>query len=278
MMVRQAAALVQALCYFKFFNREPFISLLMQNPQTEGVTAHLPLAERWRRLRAAYRICNLASHHVLGFTVKLALLVYFAFTILFLVLKYAVLPNIDYYKGDIERLASDAVGNRVSIARIYASWDGLRPNLFLGDVVLRDPQGRPALSLPSVSATLAWWSLLAGEARFETLDIIRPMLDVRRDAAGRLSVAGIALGGQPGGPPNDWALRQRQIVIREGKISWTDQQRGGAELTLENVNMVLLNNWNRHRFAVHATPPASLARSSVSQARTEPLPWFSSNG
>jgi hypothetical protein len=61
------------------------------------------LAARWHRLRAAYRICNLATHHVLGFTVKLALLLYFAFTILFLTLRYAVLPNIDHYKGDIER-------------------------------------------------------------------------------------------------------------------------------------------------------------------------------
>jgi uncharacterized protein (TIGR02099 family) len=232
----------------------------MQNPETEGVTAHLPMAERWRRLRAAYRICNLASHHVLGFTVKLALLLYFAFAILFLMLKYAVLPNIDYYKGDIERLASRAVGNQVSIARIYASWEGLRPNLFLGDVVLRDAQGRPALTLPSVSATLAWWSLLAGEARFETLDIIRPSLDVRRDAAGKLSVAGIALEGPKGGAPNDWVLRQRQIVIREGQVRWTDQLRGAPALALENVNLVLLNSWNRHRFALHATPPASLAQ------------------
>ena len=232
----------------------------MQNPETEGVTAHLPLAERWRRLRAAYRICNLASHHILGFTVKLALLVYFALAILFLMLRYAILPNIDYYKGDIERMASRAVGNQVSIARIYASWEGLHPNLFLGDVVVRDPQGRAALTLPSVSATLAWWSLLAGEARFETLDIIRPSLDVRRDADGKLTVAGIALGGPPGGAPNDWVLRQRQIVIREGQISWTDQQRGAPALALKDVNLVLMNTWNRHRLALKATPPASLAQ------------------
>jgi uncharacterized protein (TIGR02099 family) len=232
----------------------------MHNPETEGVTAHLPLAERWRRLRAAYRFCNLASHHILGFTIKLALLVYFALAILFLLLRYAVLPNIDYYKGDIERLASRAVGNQVTIARIYASWEGLRPNLFLGDVVLRDPQGRAALSLPSVSATLAWWTLLAGEARFETLDIIRPSLDVRRDRAGKLTVAGIAIEGPKGGAPNDWVLRQHQIVIREGKISWTDQQRGAPELALDNVNLVLHNTWNRHRFGLQATPPASLAQ------------------
>ncbi|MES2759387.1 MAG: YhdP family protein [Pseudomonadota bacterium] len=238
----------------------------MHNPDTadvaavEDVAPHLPLAERWRRVRAAYRICNLASHHILGFTVKLALLFYFTLAFVFLMLRYAILPNIDYYKGDIERLASRALGNPVSIARIYASWDGLRPNLFLGDVVLRDPQGREALTLPSVSATLAWWSLLAGEARFETLDIIRPTLDVRRDALGKLTVAGFPLGGPAGGAPNDWALRQRQIVIREGQVRWTDQLRGAPELALSNVNMLLQNTWNRHRFALHATPPASLAQ------------------
>ncbi|MDB5906363.1 MAG: hypothetical protein JWP34_477 [Massilia sp.] len=232
----------------------------MQNPETEAASAHLPIAERWRRLRAAYRICNLASHHILGFTVKLALLVYFAFAVLFLMLRYAILPNIDYYKGDIERMASRAVGNQVSIARIYASWEGLRPNLFLGDVVVRDPQGRAALSLPSVSATLAWWSLLVGEAHFETLEIIRPTLDVRRDAAGKLTVAGIPLEGPKGGAPNDWALRQPQIVIREGQLIWTDQLRGAPALVLQDVNLMLLNQWNRHRFALHATPPASLAR------------------
>ena len=93
------------------------------------MTGEGPLLARWHRLRAAYRFCNLATHHALGFTVKLALLLYFAFTILFLALRYAVLPNIDHYKGDIERAASRAAGNQVTISRIYASWSGLRPSL-----------------------------------------------------------------------------------------------------------------------------------------------------
>src|SRR5690242_9152786 len=78
-----------------------------------GAHEHLPLAERWRRLRAAYRYANLASHHVLGFTLKAVLLVYFTFMLLFLALRWAVLPNIDLYKPDIERAASRALGNQV---------------------------------------------------------------------------------------------------------------------------------------------------------------------
>ncbi|HZV67163.1 MAG TPA: DUF3971 domain-containing protein, partial [Telluria sp.] len=234
----------------------------MHNPEQQTASEHLALAERWRRVRSAYRLANLASHHLLGFTVKLALLVYFAFMVLFLMLRYAILPNVDYYKGDIERLASRALGNQVSIARIYASWRGLRPNLFLGDVILRDAQGRQLLALPSVSATVSWWSVAAGEARFEALEIIRPELDVRRMTDGKLSVAGIVLDNtQPGdGKGADWIFKQREIVIREGRLHWTDQQRGAPELTLENVNMALLNRWNAHRMALQATPPAALGQ------------------
>jgi uncharacterized protein (TIGR02099 family) len=221
--------------------------------------AHLPLAERWRRVYACYRYANLASHHLLGFTVKAVLLIYFIFMILFLALRYAVLPNIDMYKPDIERAASRALGNQVTIARVYASWRGLHPNLYLGDVRLRDPQGRQVLLLPSVSATLSWWSVVAAEPRFDNLEINRPELDVRRTADGVLWVAGVRIdpnrqGGDSGGA--DWLLRQREIVIREGRLSWTDQLRAAPVLQLSNLTMVLQNRWTAHRFSLRATPPA----------------------
>ena len=57
------------------------MSVLKDNlvEQIEAVEA--PLKERWHRLQAAYRFWNLATHHILGFTIKLVLLLYFAFTI-----------------------------------------------------------------------------------------------------------------------------------------------------------------------------------------------------
>ncbi|GAB3439948.1 YhdP family protein [Massilia solisilvae] len=234
----------------------------MHNPDPQTAHEHLPLAERWRRLRAAYRYANRASHHVLGFTLKLVLLVYFVFTALFLFLRYAVLPNIDYYKPDVERAASRVLGNQVTISRLYASWHGLHPNLFLGDVSLHDRQGRQLLALPSVSATLSWWSVIAAEPRFESLELIRPELDVRRTPDGTLFVAGVRLEqGKPGAPSGpDWLFRQREIVIREGRLHWTDEARGAPELALSGVSLVLVNHWNTHRFALKATPPAALGQ------------------
>jgi uncharacterized protein (TIGR02099 family) len=232
----------------------------MQNPSEETVTGSVPLAVRWQRLRSAYRVCNLATHHVLGFTLKLALLVYFAFAVLLLALRYLVLPNIDHYKGDIERLASRAVGNPVTIDRIYASWSGLSPSLFLGDVVLRDQQGREVLALPSVSATLSWWSVAAADVRFESLELIRPKLDVRREADGKLYAAGvyIDLNKKGDGQGADWLLAQREIVIREGQLDWTDKLRGTPQVSLADVRLVLRNKWRRHQFGMTATPPAAL--------------------
>ena len=194
---------------------------------------HVPLAERWARARACYRYANLASHHVLGFTVKAVLLAYFAFMVLFLALRWAILPNIDIYKPDIERAASRALGNQVTIARVYASWRGLHPNLYLGDVRLRDRAGRQLLALPSVSATVSWWSVVAAEPRFEALEINRPELDVRRGPDGIIAVAGVRIdpNKKEEGGGADWLLRQHEVVIREGRLSWTDELRGAPTPT-----------------------------------------------
>jgi uncharacterized protein (TIGR02099 family) len=218
---------------------------------------HVPLAVRWARARACYRYANLASHHVLGFTIKAVLLVYFAFMALFLVLRYAVLPNIDIYKPDIERAASRALGNQVTIARVYASWRGLHPNLYLGDLRLHDRAGRQLLALPSVSATLSWWSVVAAEPRFEALEINRPELDVRRGADGVIFVAGVRIdpNRKEEGGGADWVLRQHEIVIREGRLTWTDERRGAPTLALSDVTLVLQNRWTTHRFALKAAPP-----------------------
>jgi uncharacterized protein (TIGR02099 family) len=230
-------------------------------PQAEQdqqhVEAHTPLGVRWVRARACYRYTNLASHHLLGFAIKAGLAVYFLCAVLFLLLRYAILPNIDLYKPDIERAASRAIGNQVTISRVYASWRGLNPNLYLGDVLVRDRAGNHLLGLPSVSATLSWWSLLAIEPRFETLEINRPELDVRRGADGVLVVAGVRLdpNKKDEGGGADWLLRQREIVIREGHLAWTDLLRGTSALDLTQVTLVLQSHWTDHRFALHATPP-----------------------
>src|ERR1043165_3710236 len=108
-------------------------------------------------------------------------------------LRYWFLPHIESYRDDIAAAISRAVDLHVTIGRISADWDGMRPHLKLERVVVYDRSGKPALDLDRVESTIAWRSLAALELHFEALDVYRPALEVRRDAHGKLSIAGIEL-------------------------------------------------------------------------------------
>jgi uncharacterized protein (TIGR02099 family) len=85
---------------------------------------------------------------------------------------------------------------------------------------------------------------------------------VRRTAQGALFVAGVRLeqGKQGAGGGPDWLFRQREILVRQGRVHWTDEQRGAPALALDDVTLVLQNRWNTHRLALKATPPAALGQ------------------
>lgn len=193
--------------------------------------------------------------------VKLLVVVYFVFCALVLALRYVVLPHIDNYKPDIERFASQAIGNKVTVAILEASWEGLRPKLSLHNVAIHDKFGNEALKLPEVSATLSWLSVPFGELRLHHLEIDRPDMDVQRDAEGKLYVAGIYIDAGKGGDGKglDWVLSQREIVIRDGRLRWNDYKRAAPELVLNEVNFVLRNQWQHHHLALKAKPPAAFA-------------------
>src|SRR6185295_3593279 len=91
------------------------------------------------------------------------------------------------------------------------------------DVQVLDAEQRVALSLPRVAASLSPRSLLALEPRFAQLLIDAPALDIRRDAAGHIRVAGLDFGGKDvgaddGGDAAHWFFKQEEFVIRGGMV------------------------------------------------------------
>ncbi|MBS1187880.1 MAG: hypothetical protein H6R04_1898 [Burkholderiaceae bacterium] len=236
---------------------------MANDPQNQPNPLPFPqrVAAAWNALAAGYRRANAAAWNLPGILLKLLLAVYFLFCLAFLSLRFFVLPNIGQYKGDIERLASRALSMPVSVASIDASWHGLRPQLQLEGVVVRDRQGRAALNLPGVKAVVAWRSIPSFGLRLHRLEIRQPDLDIRRDANGKLYVAGLPISTEADsdGAGADWVMQQQEIVIRDGQLRWTDEMRKAPELALKDVNLILQNGWRHHRFQLRATPPAALA-------------------
>jgi uncharacterized protein (TIGR02099 family) len=175
-------------------------------------------------------------------------------------LRYWILPNIESYREDIARVVSERARQKVTIERIDANWEGLRPQLKLENLTVHDAAGRPSFRLARTDLTLSWLSVATLELRFHAIDIHRPTLHVRRDPRGAVTIAGIEVSGGEGDSGfADWLLRQRRIEVLDATLVWTDEHRKAPPLELKHVFLNVQSRGGRHRFGLRATPPRDLA-------------------
>jgi uncharacterized protein (TIGR02099 family) len=175
-------------------------------------------------------------------------------------LHWLILPHIEQWRVPIEAQASRMLGAPVKIGAIEVRSSGWVPAIELRDVRILDAEQRVALSLPHVAAAFSVHSLLVFEPRFEQLLIDAPSLDIRRDAAGHIRIAGLDFGSnaasaEDGGAAADWFFKQHEFVIRNGTLRWIDEQRQTPALVLSGVDIVVRNGLREHALRLDATPP-----------------------
>ncbi|MDP2134301.1 MAG: TIGR02099 family protein, partial [Sulfuritalea sp.] len=216
--------------------------------------------------RLLYRLRRLPQAHpwlgaLLRATLWTMAIGYFAFGLLLVTLRYAILPQIESYRGNVEHLISAAINRPVGIRSIEAGWSGLHPELKLAGFEIRDAEGRAALGFDLVEAELSWSSLWHLELRLARLELNAPSLLLRRDRDGRFFAAGLEITPQAGDEEGfaDWLLVQERVVIRNAGIAWHDELRNAAPLELTQLNFQLDNRGSRHRFGLTAAPPEHLA-------------------
>ena len=170
-------------------------------------------------------------------------------------LHFVIVPRIAEFRPTLEQQASRMLGVSVRIGGIVARSNGLIPSLELNDVRLLDSEGREVLKLPSVLAALSARSLLG--LGLEQLTIDHPELDVRRSKDGRIWIAGFPLSNSDGvdSAGADWVFSQPELVIRQGKVTWTDEMRNVPTLALTEVNWVVRNQSRNHSMRLDANPP-----------------------
>jgi uncharacterized protein YhdP len=231
---------------------------LSSTAQAPDAAAPRTERRRHRGWRAAWRI---------AFTALFGL--WSLLLLAWLILQWGIVPRVAQYKPQIEQRASAALGVPVTIGAIRVQSSGWMPLFELDDVVLAPRAGQEgeALRLPRVSAALSARSILGLAVRFEQLHVEGAALEVRRDAAGRLFVAGIEVRSGAADAPHDddasgtdWLLAQREIVVRNGRLRWIDERQAAPPLDLSAVDLVLRNRLGRHEMRVDATPPAEVGQ------------------
>lgn len=189
------------------------------------------------------------------------------------VLLWVILPRVGEWRTELAQQATKALGLKVEIRQVLGRADGLWPTLTLQDVRLLEADGRVALSLPTVEArlsltTLSPQALLDGEVRLDRLTLVGPTLDIRRDAAGDIHIAGLQLPSKPspggGSAGLDWVLSQSRIEIRQGTVRWSDDWLRAPTLALDDVNLRVRNRPSLrgrvHELDVAATPPVAFGQ------------------
>jgi uncharacterized protein (TIGR02099 family) len=187
------------------------------------------------------------------------------FFALLLVVRFVVFPQVESRRADIAAALSQKIGQPVEIDAIATGWDGWNPKLSIRGLRFRDRADRsaePLLDLPRVELIVSWTSLPLLDFRLRELVVDEPRLSVRRDAGGRIRIAGIAIDPDrrtDDAPLTDWLLRQREIVVRNALITWDDELRHAPQLVLDEVQFRLEHSFGHHRFGLTGTPPSELA-------------------
>ncbi|MBP7308917.1 MAG: TIGR02099 family protein [Polaromonas sp.] len=203
-----------------------------------------------------WRFCALASRIILW----LIVLCWALFALAWVVLHGIIVPRIDELRPQLEIQATKALGVPVRIGQVAAVAHGMVPSFELKDVVLSDLQGREALRLNRVLTAISPASLL--QLNVEQLYIESPNLEIRRNLAGKIFIAGLDLSDKDktssGGL--DWFFSQPEFLVRNGTVRWVDERPNGImgvppPLVLSQVDFVSRNPFNKHLLRLDATPP-----------------------
>ncbi|HEY7803576.1 MAG TPA: hypothetical protein VIC30_03975, partial [Orrella sp.] len=119
-----------------------------------------------------------------------AILAYFVVAAGLLVTRYYVLPRVDQWRPDIQKVLSEAVGTPVTFDAISADWRGLNANLTLTNLTIRDEGGVAQLGIPKTDAILSWRSLIAMEPVFRYVGLDDVIVVARRAPEGTIFVGG----------------------------------------------------------------------------------------
>lgn len=204
----------------------------------------------------------------LRWLIRLILVAYFLLAIVVLGLRYVVLPQIDQWRPQIQQQLGQALGVRVNLGPVTASWHGLNPVIRVDGMHLFNDRDQRVLDVPSAVAQLRWTALLYGQLQFTVVQVKGVELNISRDPLGhiwmlgrRIDQADSASATVNAHPLLAWLMMQRSLVLTQAKVRWRDAWRQAPDLYFDDVDIRVANQGGHHRAALRFTAPSELGQS-----------------
>lgn len=170
---------------------------------------------------------------------------YFGLGLGLLTLRYAVLPQIDHWRPQIEQRLADALGVQVRLGALHADWHGWDPVLDVQGLSLSETNGHELLSAPTVRVRLNWRAMLPGHQGLLRLQVSGMGLDVSRLPDGRVSLLGLSFEPGEAAPVAlplwlRWVLSQPLIAFHDVTVRWRDQN--APPLSFDQISAVWVHD------------------------------------
>ncbi len=164
------------------------------------------------------------------------------------------------YRGDVEDLLSEAIGQPVSLGEIRAGWTGWTPELRLSDVSLLhgDPllqDNALASNWNEVRLMLApWRSLTRGALTASRIVIDRPVVTLRGPLARPSTETNASSGADlllTLSSAINWAKRLGTVALRDASLVWQPKPSGASQVLIDKLSIDIRSDHERNTVTAH---------------------------
>lgn len=174
---------------------------------------------------------------------------YVAVALMFLMLKWAVIPSLSLYKDELSYWVSARTGQTVQLADMGAEMVGFNVYFSLSNVSFLDENRRQTFGVEKVNGAISLWSLLTLSPDFINLELIKPHVQVDKDTDG-WRLAGFDLSEevspeQSDSPLVSWLLDQHRVMAAQASIQLNVSGRSDP-FYLDGVGFYALASAGKH--------------------------------
>jgi uncharacterized protein (TIGR02099 family) len=167
-----------------------------------------------------------------------------------------LLYGIERYKADLEYHVSELMGTPVTIGRLGARIRGFSPEIVIKDITILSAKTgeKPAIQLEQIRVGIDFVAALESRQLLSSswVTLVGAKLSVKRKLDGSFALVGLKAN-------NDdkplWLLQGRKYEVLHSEITWQDEKRQGKPIIFDAVDLVIMNDADRHRLNMLANMP-----------------------